>query len=223
MREELLAGDTARDDPQKGAPLSTARHEPPLYKERYRTLRRVAGVPGGACRCISHLGGEVGQPPCSGSPIFSTVNRQAVLFAVRVRVAAIMVAKTLLVFCALSCAAGCSGSMLIGNQDPTFARAQARLERTASAMDEARPSAGERALFVQAESFYRYRFDPPPRGAAATLAAAAAAVTDFPAFQSLAGSLDLLDLRLRAPDAAVQLWETLLARYPQSSLRPLTL
>ncbi|MEP6652379.1 MAG: hypothetical protein ABJA82_03415 [Myxococcales bacterium] len=51
----------------------------------------------------------------------------------------------------------------------------------------------------------------------------AAAITDFPALQSIAGSLDLLDLRLRSSDAAVQLWETFLIKYPGSVLRPLTL
>jgi hypothetical protein len=55
------------------------------------------------------------------------------------------------------------------------------------------------------------------------LAEAAAAITDFPGFQSLAGSLDLEDLRFRAPDSAVQIWETLLELHPQTKLRPLTL
>ncbi|MDR3608729.1 MAG: hypothetical protein P4M08_15300 [Oligoflexia bacterium] len=55
------------------------------------------------------------------------------------------------------------------------------------------------------------------------LAEAAAAITDFPALQSLAGSFDLVDLRLRAADASVQLWETLLLRYPKTPLRSLTL
>ena len=54
-------------------------------------------------------------------------------------------------------------------------------------------------------------------------AEASASITDFPAFQSLAGSLNLLDLRVRASDSAIQIWEAFLKRYPQSSLRPLTL
>jgi hypothetical protein len=51
----------------------------------------------------------------------------------------------------------------------------------------------------------------------------AAAITEFPVLQSLAGSLDLLDVRLRSSDAAIQLWETLLANRPATALRPLTL
>ncbi|MBU6430733.1 MAG: hypothetical protein KGR26_17065 [Cyanobacteria bacterium REEB65] len=55
------------------------------------------------------------------------------------------------------------------------------------------------------------------------LTEAAASATDFPAFQSLAGSLNLFDLRVRAPNAAVQLWETFVKLYPDSELRPLAL
>src|SRR6267378_6963425 len=79
------------------------------------------------------------------------------------------------------------------------------------------------ALIRPDDAFYRYRFEPPRRGGTSFLAEAAAAITDFPALQSLAGSLDLVDLRLRSADGAVQLWETLLQRYPNSPLRPLTL
>ena len=35
--------------------------------------------------------------------------------------------------------------------------------------------------------------------------------------------MDLQDLRFRAPDCAIQLWETLLELHPQTNLRPLTL
>lgn len=118
---------------------------------------------------------------------------------------------------------GCASSALVRSEDATFARAEQRRERTSPAVDDAKPSAPERALFMQAEALYRYRFEPPLRSSAASVAEAAAAVTDFPAFQSFAGSLDLLDLRLRACDGAVQLWETFLVRYPRSTLRPLVL
>jgi hypothetical protein len=120
--------------------------------------------------------------------------------------------------------AGCSTSALIRPDDATFLHASKRLERTMAVVDASGASAGERALFLQAESFYRYRFEPATgRGGAAYAAEAAAAITDFPALQSLAGSMDLAELRLRAADAAVQLWETLLRRYPGSPLRPLAL
>lgn len=119
--------------------------------------------------------------------------------------------------------AGCSGSVLIHDDDQAFTLAQERLVRTAHAVDALAPPPAERALFLQAEGFYRYRFTPPPRSTRSYAAEAAASITDFPAFQALAGSLDLADLRVRAPDSAAQLWETLLLRYPQTSLRPLAL
>jgi hypothetical protein len=117
----------------------------------------------------------------------------------------------------------CSTSALIRQGDPTFDEAQDRLERTVQIVDELNPPPSERNLFLQGESFYRYRFEPPPEGAAPYLAETAAAITDFPAFQSLAGSLDLLDLRYRADDSAIQLWETLLTRHPETPLKSLTL
>jgi hypothetical protein len=120
-------------------------------------------------------------------------------------------------------ATGCASSVLIRPDDATFGGAQARLVSTAVLIDQQQPPPAERWLFLQAESYYRYRFEFPPRSALSYVAQAAAAATDFPAFQALAGSLDLLDLRLKSYDGAVQMWETLLARYPQSRLRPLTL
>ncbi len=120
-------------------------------------------------------------------------------------------------------ATGCAGSVLMRPDDATFGGAQARLVATAVLIDQEQPPPAERWLYLQAESYYRYRFEFPPRSALSYVAQAAAATTDFPAFQALAGSLDLLDLRLKSYDGAVQMWETLLARYPQSRLRPLTL
>lgn len=119
---------------------------------------------------------------------------------------------------------GCaSPSVLISADDSTFAEAQSSLRRTTALVEKSGAPEAERVLFLQAEGFYRYRFLPPARGKAAFLAEAAASITDFPAFQSLAGSLSLLDLRLRATDSAIQLWETFLERYPQTKLRPLAL
>ena len=116
-----------------------------------------------------------------------------------------------------------ANSVLIRQDDQTFSIAQQQLQRTEKTVDEFKPEPSERSLFLQAEGFYRYRFLRPERSTGKYLAEAAAAITDFPGFQSLAGSLDLEDLRFRAPDSAVQIWETLLELHPQTKLRPLTL
>src|SRR5579863_6359488 len=97
---------------------------------------------------------------------------------------------------------GCStSSVLIRPDDPTFMQSQERMQRTIILVEESKPNPAERALFLQGESFYRYRFEPPAHSTMSYLAEAAAVITDFPAFQSLAGSLDLVDLRLRASDS----------------------
>jgi hypothetical protein len=116
-----------------------------------------------------------------------------------------------------------SPSVLIPSDDETFLRSQERLEYSFRTVEKLKAPFQERVLYLQAESFYQYRFKPPARGGRAYLTEAAAAITDFPALQSLAGSLSLLEMRLRSPDSAVQLWETLLTNYPKTSLRPLTL
>jgi hypothetical protein len=119
--------------------------------------------------------------------------------------------------------AGCATSPVIKREDPVLDNSEQRLARTEAAVERLQPPPDERRLFMQAEGLYRYRFEPPPRSLANSLAVVAAATTDLPAFQALAGSLDLFDLRLRSYDGAVHLWETLLSRHPQSVLRPLTL
>ena len=119
--------------------------------------------------------------------------------------------------------AGCAGSVLPRAEDPAYREAVGHLARTASAVGKMKAPDQEKAQFLQGESLYRYRFTAPPENAGRFAAEAAAAITDFPAFQSLAGSLDLMDLRYRAPDAAIQLWETLLEDHPDTLLRPLTL
>jgi hypothetical protein len=118
---------------------------------------------------------------------------------------------------------GCAPSVLISPTDSTFVRSQSRLERTAARVEALGAPPQERALFMQAEAFYQYRFAPPARSTLAYVGEFAAAVTDFPALQSYSGSLDLRELRLRSSDAAIQLWETLLARQPSTVLRPLVL
>lgn len=124
---------------------------------------------------------------------------------------------------ALSFSACATSPVLVARSDKLFQKAQARLVRTSELVDRKKAPAPERALFMQAESFFRYRFQPPSQGGMVFLTEAAASATDFPAFQSLAGSLSLFDLRVRAPNAAVQLWETFLKSYPDSELRPLAL
>lgn len=117
----------------------------------------------------------------------------------------------------------CSSSVLIRREDSSFQNAQQRLARTAEAVETTKAPAGERLLFLQAEALYRYRFEPPPRTAGSYVAQAAAVTFDFPALQALAGSLDLIDLRLKTYDGAVHLWETLLTHAPRTVLRPLAL
>ena len=120
-------------------------------------------------------------------------------------------------------AVACSPSVVIRPDDPAFARARERLDHTRATVEANTAPPDDKLRFLQAESFYRYRFAFPRRGLGAHLAQAAAVVVELPAFQSLAGSLDLLDLRLRSYDAATQLWESLLAERPTTPLRPLLL
>lgn len=116
-----------------------------------------------------------------------------------------------------------SVSVLVPKDDPTFHHSQVRLLRTADEVAEIKAPSEENILFLQAEGFYRYRFEPPEKSATSFLLEAASAITDFPGFQSFAGSLSLLDIRTRSSDSAIQLWETFLLHYPKSRLKPLTL
>jgi hypothetical protein len=105
---------------------------------------------------------------------------------------------------------GCSSaSVLVARDDSTFQYSQARLRRTAEVVAGLKAPADESALFLQAEGFYRYRFGPLEPSSTSYLLEAASAITDFPGLQSFAGSMSLSDIRLRSPDSAVQLWETL--------------
>jgi hypothetical protein len=120
-------------------------------------------------------------------------------------------------------AAGCGGQVLISRSDETYARALERQARTQKLVEGAGAGPEETQMFLQAESFFRYRLQPPARSAGSYWAQAAAAAVDLPVLQALASSLDLFELRLRMNDAAVQVWESLLERHPQSPLRPLAL
>jgi hypothetical protein len=107
--------------------------------------------------------------------------------------------------------------------DRIFQRSQARLSRTLKEAAQSGATGPELALFSQAESFYEYRFGFPSRTGWGQSAQVLAVMTDFPALQSLAGAVDLLDRRLGTYDSAVQLWESSLGLYPESPLRALSL
>ena len=116
-----------------------------------------------------------------------------------------------------------ASSILIRSDDQIYERSRQRLQRTRDLVEVEPAAKPEAPMFLQAEALYRYRFEPPPRSLGGYLAEGAAAAFDFPALQSIAASLDLFDLRLKANDGAIQIWETLLVRYPRTPLRPLTL
>ena len=113
--------------------------------------------------------------------------------------------------------------VIVPREDRVFATALPRFERTQRVISEMAPGAPEASLFMMAEGLYRYRLEFPKRSLGVYLAQAAAVAIELPALQSIAGSLDLFQLRLKTSDGAVQLWETLLAWYPTSALRPLAL
>jgi hypothetical protein len=119
--------------------------------------------------------------------------------------------------------AGCGGGLWVRRDDLRFQLSQARLEKTQEGIATGSAPLAERQLFMQAEGFYRYRFELPERGTASYLAEAAAVTLDFPALQTVAGSLDLTELRLKSYDGAVHLWESLLMRNPDTQLRALVL
>jgi hypothetical protein len=125
---------------------------------------------------------------------------------------------------ALGQIAACSHTdAIIPRSDPVFARALGRMERSQRLVTATAPGTPDAQLFMMAEGLYRYRLEFPRRSLGVYFAQAAAVAIELPALQALAGSMDLFQLRLKTSDGAVQLWETLLAWYPQSPLRPLTL
>ena len=129
-------------------------------------------------------------------------------------------------FACLLFACGCAPSLLILPGDATFHHAQARYRRgvvaalTGTAAVDLRP---DQALLLQADAFDRYRFDLQPPNGEAMAVQIAAATTDFAPLDFLAASSEIGNLRIQAYNAAAQLYETLLARYPASPLAPLAL
>jgi hypothetical protein len=119
--------------------------------------------------------------------------------------------------------AACSHQVLIRSDDTTYRRAIAHYQHTRQLVAESLASDDEQTMFLQAEAMFRYRFEPPGTGFASYLAQAGASLIDLPVLESLAGSLDLYSIRQRMGDAAVQIWETLLASDPKSPLVPLAL
>ncbi|HEX4422810.1 MAG TPA: hypothetical protein VH165_33070 [Kofleriaceae bacterium] len=119
--------------------------------------------------------------------------------------------------------AGCGQSPLIRRDDDTYRRSIEHFQRTRQLIAASLAPDEDQAIFEQAEGVFRYRFEPPGRSAGAYLVQATASFIDLPVLEAVAGALDLYSLRLRANDAAVQLWETLLDRAPATPLRPLTL
>lgn len=134
-----------------------------------------------------------------------------------------LAARALATAVACTALAGCGGSVLVRADDTTYRRAIDRYQRTRRLVAESLAPDDDQAMFLQAEGFYRYRFERSARSFGSYLAQGVAAVVDLPVLDSLAGSLDLYQLRLRSYDGAVQLWETLLERAPATPLRSLAL
>lgn len=126
----------------------------------------------------------------------------------------------------LTCVA-CTPSALLRPDDASFHTAHRELTRSVEATQpaaSAEPPAPDTVLWLQAESFYRYRFDlDTPRSTGSYVAQLAAAATDFAPLLVAASEEGMMDLRLHAYDGAAQLYEELLARYPDSRYRPLAL
>ncbi len=117
----------------------------------------------------------------------------------------------------------CASSPLPTRDDLGWQRGEARLASGLAAAMPAARLAPDEILFTQAEGFFHYRYQPEPPGFGRYMAEAGAAALEFGPLSVLATSEAWSDLRLHAYDGAAQLYETLLARWPQSRLRPLAL
>jgi TM2 domain-containing membrane protein YozV len=128
----------------------------------------------------------------------------------------------------LTCVA-CAPSALLRPDDASFHAAHQELIRSVEAAQptpsaKAPAPAPDTVLWLQAESFYRYRFDlNTPRSTGSYVAQLAAATTDFAPLLVAASAEGMMDLRLHAYDGAAQLYEELVARHPDSPYRPLAL
>jgi hypothetical protein len=134
-----------------------------------------------------------------------------------------MIARLARLAFAVVLAGGCGHSALIRSDDTAYRRSLDRLRHTRQLVAESGAPDDDQAMFLQAESLYRYRFAEPGRSAGSYMAQTAAAAINLPVLEAFAGAINLYSLRLKTYDGAVQLWETMLARNPTSPLRPLTL
>ncbi|HUJ28896.1 MAG TPA: hypothetical protein VLW85_22905 [Myxococcales bacterium] len=125
---------------------------------------------------------------------------------------------------ALVLLAACARSPLIRPDDPQFGAAQARLVATQARVQQEAGSPAGSGLFLQAESFYRYRRAISSLHDARSYALqAVAAALDCGPFSALASANGVADLRLAVRDGAARLYEAHLARLPRSKLAPLAL
>ena len=135
---------------------------------------------------------------------------------------ALIAMRASILLACVACLAGCAPSALIRPDDPVFRDGEARLTRAMQTLPPA--PAPERTLYLQAESFFHERSElVRPRGAFGYGLEIAAAATDFAPLSTAAASENLLQVRLQAYNGAAQLYEQLLAEYPNSALRPLAL
>lgn len=118
--------------------------------------------------------------------------------------------------------AACSHSLMIPRSDDTYRRALEHYRHTRQLVAASFAPDDDQAMFMQAESLFRYRFTP-RRSTGAVFAELAASATDLPMLEAVAGSLDLFALRLKTNDGAIQIWETMLERDPATPLRALAL
>ena len=125
---------------------------------------------------------------------------------------------------------GCAPSVLLKQEDPIFDYASERLQkdlgRVAAAPFDSSPIVNvpaDKALFIQAESFYWYRFSLPQPSARALATKALAAATDFAPMSVWAASTEMNQLRMQSYNGATQLYEHLVERYPNSDLKPFAL
>jgi hypothetical protein len=119
--------------------------------------------------------------------------------------------------------AACATSPLIRADDPEFRDAQERLAATRVRVQRDASSPEDASLFLQAESFYRYRWLFNLHDGRSYALQTVAAAVDFGPLSAFASSNGVGDLRLLAYDGAAQLFEAHLARFPQSPLAPLSL
>ncbi len=116
---------------------------------------------------------------------------------------------------------GCATTSPLRTAAPRFAEAEQHLRESVGRFTSPKVLAPDELLFLQAESFFHYRFElKRARSVGSYLAQAVAASTDFAPLTVLAASQGLFELRLRAYDGAAQLYSALVSEHPQSPLRP---